>query len=47
MIQDVIRGDVINIHRSRSGSVDGNSLIGIDLITVTGIVMGDNMSEDF
>ena len=46
MIQDVILGDIINTHRSHSGSVDGNSLIDIDLIAVTGVVMGDNVSKD-
>ena len=46
MIQDVILGDIINTHRSHSGSVDGNGLIDIDLIAVTGVVMGDNVSKD-
>ena len=43
MIKHVILGDIINIHRSCSGSVDGDDLTGIDSSMVTGIIVGDDV----
>ena len=45
MIKNVILGDIINIHRSRSGPVNGDDLTGIDFSMVAGIIVGDNVSE--